>query len=395
MRMRFGRLAWWVHRAARPFVERQWVSAVSFSIGLTALGAALGVVPDIAVDGWRAAPARQLWFALFSGCAGVFLGAGGLLWRRRSRLLRRRGTAYIVHQRAADWTIEETEAFVRAVRAQFAATMLVPGPDDLDGDWDWPLDRRTDEWDVQTDLLVRYFWAAHFNDEAATPNAVFLWASWPVALAFGTRAVTGRRGLALEVRQRPSYGRAGTLKHVDFRRPGHTFLDPAPAPPRGTITEHDHDIVLNPHPGGALPAHPRPVTILLLRTSGAEYGPLLAAAPGAPVDLHIVDRAGLELPTNAPAQVREWRYTAPGGRLIDWDDYPGLVDAAVGWICRAAATAPGIVLLGAAIPQELATGIGINATTRTDWPTLWPILHGRRGFTVPALRLDIPSATAH
>ena len=68
------------------------------------------------------------------------------------------------------------------------------------------------------------FWAVHYNDDHVTRNAVFVWAPWPVAMAFGARATARRRGLVLHVRQRPSDGAAGARRELRLADGAHDFL---------------------------------------------------------------------------------------------------------------------------------------------------------------------------
>jgi len=71
----------------------------------------------------------------------------------------------------------------------------------------------------------------HYNDDQITHNALFTWAPWPVAMAFGARATTRSRGLALNVRQRPSYT-AGPERHeVRLTDAAHDFLRGRQLPP--------------------------------------------------------------------------------------------------------------------------------------------------------------------
>jgi hypothetical protein len=64
----------------------------------------------------------------------------------------------------------------------------------------------------------------HDNDVQITRNALFTWAPWPVAMAFGARATARSRGLVLNVRQRPSYT-AGVDRHeLRLTDVAHDFL---------------------------------------------------------------------------------------------------------------------------------------------------------------------------
>jgi hypothetical protein len=71
----------------------------------------------------------------------------------------------------------------------------------------------------------------HYNDDQITHNALFTWAPWPVAMAFGARATARSRGLVLNVRQRPSYT-AGPERHeVRLTDAAHDFLRGRQLPP--------------------------------------------------------------------------------------------------------------------------------------------------------------------
>lgn len=91
--------------------------------------------------------------------------------------------------------------------------LRVPGPTALDENWRWRADAvGAPQSDARADQHVHSFWAVRYNDDQVTRNALFTWAPWPVAMAFGARATARSRGLVLNVRQRPSHT-AGVDRH--------------------------------------------------------------------------------------------------------------------------------------------------------------------------------------
>jgi hypothetical protein len=414
MPARWHALWWRIRGRLDKLIRPDWLIAVAFTVGMALLGAALGIIPEVAAEQWTAASGRRAWMLWLAGGAVLLLLAGVLLWRHRTRLLHRRGTAYIVEATSAGWQPEDKHAFLTAMGAQFASVLKVPGPGDLGADWTWPLDHRTGEWDSRVDELVQYFLATCFNDDHLTANTLYLWAPWSVAMAFGARITKASRSLNLHVRQRPSDGRTKmSRKFVDFTQAGHTFRtdgSPTPTPPGGatltaTVTTRAHPAILRSQPAtdSARPPtdkHPTSeVMILLIRTTDQPFGPLPAThgkAPAEPVTFNVIDGAGLALPAADHVTVLEWR-CLPTGSLHVWDEYPAIVEQAATWICRQHADHPGAtLLLATAMPQEIGTGLGIHATTRPDWPdTLWPMIFIPHDtpFRVPLLNLG--RATAH
>ncbi len=143
----------------------------------------------------------------------------------RGQILSERSTAYIIDEVAIPWLHEEKESVFADIRAGFARTLLVPSPDALGDSWQWKADARpAPHWDDKVDQLVRSFWTVHYNDDQITRNALFTWAPWPVAMAFAARATAHRRGLVLNVMQRPSYWAAGPRHQLALTDPPHDFL---------------------------------------------------------------------------------------------------------------------------------------------------------------------------
>ncbi|GAA1033672.1 hypothetical protein GCM10009557_36160 [Virgisporangium ochraceum] len=385
------RVWWWLIALPGRLVTREWIIAVAFTIGMASLSVAFGVVPDLAAEGWAGNP-RLPWLVGFTVVAMVFLVAGAGMWWLRNTLLHRRGTAYIVEETAPGWDPEDKRAFTAAIRSQFAAVREVPGPARLRGDWEWAFDHRAALWGERLTDLVHSFRVVYINDDPTTPNALYMWAPWPVALAFGLRTHNRNRSLNLQVRARPSFGRRGTVRAVAFTDPGHTFGDPGGTqqPPAGTITVREYPVRLRVEPAGAGP----PVVVLLLRTSDLPFGPLPSEPHGGTPTLSVTDGATLNLPGDALATVHEWVYQ-PVGQTIDWVEFPAVVASAAAWIRDRADVADGSsLLLGALLPQEVAVGIGIVAARTPNWPAhLWPMMHDpARGLVV--VRLDLGRGTA-
>ena len=192
------------------------VTGVVFVTATALLSGFLALIPgatDNAIhQGWAGnGQAVTSWTGLACLVAGLaLLTAGARRWRRRAQLLGQRGTAYVIDEAVGPWQHEEKESVLADIRAGFARTLLVPGPGVLGTAWQWQADTdaAASSWDERADDLVRSFWAVHYNDDQVTRNALFTWAPWPVAVAFGARATARRRGLVLHVRQRPSYGAA-------------------------------------------------------------------------------------------------------------------------------------------------------------------------------------------
>lgn len=421
---------------------------VFFTVATAALSAAGGIVPDLAVEGWTGG--RGGWLLGFVTLGVVTVAAGAGLWWWRNRLRQRLGVAYVVNEVAAGWTPEQKEGFLSDVRDRFAVFRPVPPLRGFDRAAVWPQGPEATRWGRDVDSLVRHFRVASYDPDgrdATLDRSLFVWAPWPVAVAFGHRVTAGERGLALRVRQRDSFGRQGPLR-VGPIQDGHTFqgqADQSDGALSGELRVQSHPARLRiTHDNGraeppAVAAEPSPsspgsspppesgssespssdgppaegpsskVLLLVLRTSHHEFGPL----PRLPVDLtqraahdfavaavtdreplviDLYDAAGLDLPATVPTTLREWRYLPrPGQTHHQWQDYPQIVAAAAQWIADQAAAAPGAtILLGAQLPQEVAVGLGIRSARQPGWPReLWPLVHSVSdgAFTVPQLNL--------
>lgn len=268
-------------------LSREWLTGVLFATATALLSGFLALIPgatDNALQhGWAGGGlAWTSWTSLVCLVAGgALLGAGAVRWRARGQILGQRGTAYVIDEVAMPWQHEEKESVLADIRAGFARTLVVPGPGALDQAWQWQADAESaSRWDENVDRLVRAFWAVHYNDDQVTRNALFTWAPWPVAVAFGVRATARRRGLVLHVRQRPSYGTTGANTELRLTDPAHDFLrgtrHPAldEAAPEHTVTclQGQLTLTIEPfiiqnatHPGN--PPIPRPVAHRLARSS--------------------------------------------------------------------------------------------------------------------------------
>jgi hypothetical protein len=217
-------------RRDRP-PDRQTLTGVLFAVATALLSGALSLLPS-ALDqakssGWGAAWAS--WTlrltVVFTVCGLAALAGAAWRWHRRGVMLEARGTSYVIEEQAVTWRHEEKESVLADVGEGFAAVLRVPGPAELGSNWRWEADARAaPQWDARVDELVSSFWAVHYNDSQITRNAVFVWAPWPVAMAFGARATARRRGLVLHVRQRPSYGAAGPHRRPRLNDAAHDFL---------------------------------------------------------------------------------------------------------------------------------------------------------------------------
>ncbi|MBI1758717.1 MAG: hypothetical protein HYR62_05775 [Actinobacteria bacterium] len=410
----------------RNLTRADWPIGVGLATATAFLAAALSAVPDAVTGDWTApqTPRRLVVTAILLAVGGATLGWTVLRWRQRSRWLRNRGTAYLLKEEPTYWAHEERESFLAKLRREFARTIWVPGPDVLGEPWGWPLDESATGWGRKVDELVRAFRVARHNDDQTTPNSVFIWAPWPVALAFGARAAAGRvaggrRGLTLEVRQRPQFGRLGGLKARRWSREPHLFLRGTPGPtlaealPGARVSEHSRlasllvtEVADTWSEEEPLDEHGRTALVLLVRLSAQKWGPLPPIEPDQavePVTLQFDDAAGLGLAEYGRAQLVEFRCAMPGDAPIPWAAYPALVSSVAEWICRSVAgnRAAEVVLLGMVGPTEVALGLGIHAAQAAvaaaaagsgHWPEhLWPLVYrgvpGKPAFVVPGLDL--------
>jgi hypothetical protein len=412
----------------------EWLTGVLFASGTALLSGFLALIPgaidNAAGHGW--AGAGQVWASWTSlAClvtGAILLSSGAWRWRRRSQILTERGTAYVLDEIAIPWQHEEKESVLADIRAGFARTLLVPGPGALGDSWRWHADAGSAAcWDQKVDALVRSFWAVHYNDDQVTRNALFTWAPWPVAVAFGARATARRRGVVLNVRQRPSYGAAGPRRKLSLTDPPHDFLTSTPREPledaapkhqvtplSGQLTPTIRSLKLqnanhrdnppSPRPGTRYgrPARPIPALVLLVRTTHDFIG-------GIPLDLDNMPPVAVHVPGSLVSSalptgtytvpVAEWRLdsaTKPVTQL-PWKAFPAAAEKIADWIiAQAAQHKEHVILLATRIPQELAVGLGIQlGQRRRDWPgDVYPVYYENRRLVVPDLKLGTESIPA-
>ena len=440
-RLREWRAAARERRALRP-LRRPWLTGVLFAVATALLSGALGTLPG-ALD----APAGHhgIW-ALWTMRLTVIFGAAGLVllfmaawrWRVRETLLEEHGSAYVINERAALWRHEEKTAVLAEVSSGFAAALMVPGPRELGEDWEWVADaEHAPHWNDRIDQLVNSFWSVHYNDSKVTRNAVFVWAPWPVAMAFGARATARGRGLVLHVRQRPSYGAAGPHRLPRLDDGAHDFRGTENLPtlrdisPRHEPAEISGTLTVTFEPMDApneearrsghrhsRPAHSREkdadVLLLIVRVTHGPVGPItmdfsdtgpfiLEISPGLAghaisAGAHRVSAVELRLGSDD-----DGRGAVPE---LPWKAFPAAAAAIAGWIVRRAAEHKArTVLLAARMPQELAVGLGIQLTQRSwargdgeRWPRhLYPVVQvaGSDRLAVPDLALGAAAVPSH
>jgi hypothetical protein len=437
-------------RRGRP-LSRQWLTGVLFAAATALLSATLSLVPGVLdsarASGWGAAWAT--WTlrltAGFAVAGLVVLVVAARRWHDRGVMLEERGTAYVIEEEAITWWHEEKESVLAEVGSGFAAVLRVPGPGEFGDDWFWQADAATaPQWDRRVDQLVSSFWAVHYNDDQVTRNAVFIWAPWPVAMAFGARATAHRRGLVLHVRQRPSHGAAGPHRRVPLTAAAHDFRRHEGLPSlEDTAPDHVHAVVSVPvtltitplgtahpsrlgvHPGAGRrradgPGSGDGLLLLVVRVSHGPIGPIpleLATTPPFTIRVSpsLVEQDVIAAGTRT-VPVAEWRLNPaePGtDRIPDlpWQAFPAAAEAIAGWITRQASEhAARVVLLATRIPQELAVGLGVQLAQRSSerepgqqWPQrVYPVFYtgdklvpDADRLVVPDLRLGAGSVSSH
>jgi hypothetical protein len=398
-------------------VGRDWLVPSAVAVSTLFVGAALGGVPVLLADSWDDPQTRiAVWASAVLGLVGLLaLTASWLIWHGRSGILRRNGTAYVIQEIASGWSADDSRAFLRNAKRTFARMIEVPGPGRLDGPWDWPLRGGARDWDGKVAELVRAFQALRSDDDPVTPNGIFMWAWAPVALAFGARVTAADRGLILDVWQRPSTGRAGSVPVAPWFQSPHRFgLDPRPETVLpADIRQCEWPVRVSVRlPEGPPPAVPRKIVIrgeapliMLVRLGRQCWGPVPDASvqpePDGLLAMALEDEGGLGLGSIFKTVIHELRIVPPEGSLLfPWAAYPALVSAVADWIRGQAAAASGRpVLLGTIVPPEVALGLGITAAQAAGpaWPEhLWPIVADplSRGLVVPHLDLGA-SALRH
>jgi hypothetical protein len=395
-------------------VGRDWLIPLAAAVTTLFLGAALGGVPALAAGTWQDPQTRiAVWTAVALGAVGLLaLIATWFIWRGRSGILQRNGTAYIIQEVARGWSADDNQVFLAEAKRQFARTIDVPGPGKLGGSWDWPLDESARYWDSKVTELVRAFQALRSDDDPLTPKGIFMWAWAPVAIAFGARATAADRGLVLDIWQRPSKARAGELVIQPWSQRPHRFgngqqPNATGKPPAGIFSDEYQwltDVTIKPSSASAAAAHSQAAhaekapVILLVRLGRQSWGPVpdLPAEPdpAVPLAMTLQDKAGLGIDDTFRTEIREFRVTPPeGGTLFPWADYPPLAAEASRWIRQQAAGLDGhLLLLGTIVPPEVALGLGIHAGQLAGlaWPAhLWPIVAAPVSNALSIPRLDL------
>jgi hypothetical protein len=427
-------------RRGRP-LDRQTLTGVLFAVATALLSGALALFP-VALDEARASGWAAAWASWTLRLTVVFAVAGlaalavaAWRWHRRGVVLGERGTAYVIEEQAITWRHEEKESVLADVGDGFAAVLRVPGPAELGSDWRWEAGAgAAPQWDARVDELVRSFWAVHYNDSQITRNAVFVWAPWPVAMAFGARATARRRGLVLHVRQRPSYGAAGPHRRPRLEDQAHDFLrrddppalagvaalhEPVTASTMVRVTVRSLDGPAAGHHGGPA-GHSgerlRPDAedgaagplLLIVRVTHGPVGPIpVDLARTEPFTMHVSPSlAGRVIPVRSQDMpVAEWRLAprAEGAARVPelpWPAFPAVAEEIAGWVVAQAAFHPGrVVLLATRIPQELAVGLGVQLGQRAwerapgqRWPErVYPVFHAGGSLVIPDLQLGAES----
>ncbi len=427
-------------RRSREPLSKQWLTGVMFAVATALLSAALALLPGAADNarrhGWGGG--GQFWASWLTvgfGAAGLaLLVAAAWRWHRRGQILDERGTAYVIEEQAIAWRHEEKESVLAAIAKGFASTLRVPGPEALGDNWHWQADAEAaPQWDERTDQLVRSFWAVHYNDDQVTRNALFTWAPWPVAMAFGARATARRRGLVLHVRQRPSYGAGGPRQELRLTDTAHDFLRDK-RPRSLSETAPRHTVRCLPEPGCPpvhldvtveplhVPDAHQPSRLHLTGSSthrggSASHGTLrlplllLVRATHEPIDLIPMELADAPMVTihvtegltdsvipagKHTVMVAEWRLDSGVQPVpqLPWEAFPAAAECIAAWVVEQARTHPGhVILLATRIPQELAVGLGIQLGQLThSWPRrMYPAYYAQRRLVVPELMLGAES----
>jgi hypothetical protein len=422
--------------AGRP-ADRQWLLSALFAAATLFLGAAVGTLPG-ALDEARGSHGSlstwSMWLTAGFGAAGiVLLVIATWRWVRAGRIRRLRGTAYVILEETPDWRLENKDAVLAEVRAGFDEMLEVLGPSGLGFDWDWRADERTaPQWDRRVDELVSSFLAVQKNDNHDTPNAVFIWAPWPVAMALGARTSARERNAPLHVRQRPS--NAPVRARPKLTNAAHDFLGTEDVPSLGSVApalavdRSDGKVTVTVKPlgtpqrtrrkRGRADSHPatvrdKPYSLLLLvvRITHGPVGPIdMDLDKTEPFDLEVAPSLAERLPASGPHQipVAEWRLemrNAEAGTApveLPWAAFPSAAAEIARWVAeQAAAHQAKVVLLATRMPQEIGVGLGIQLRQRSwdlatghRWPEhAYPAIHAgdNRRLIVPDLRLGADS----
>jgi hypothetical protein len=396
---------WWRAWALR---QSRLITALA-GLGTWAFGVGVSAALVLVQGGLSGSSTHRLQWTTFPALALAILlwTAAWIVRTARRRMLSRNGIAYLLHEPARDWAQDSPDGFYAEVRERFADVITVPRAAEVGRTWDWPLDRDAHLWDAKVTDLVRTFRvllnAVHTKNKeegtAGVPDAIFVTAWWPVALAFGRRLRLGVRNWELDVWQRPSDGRSGQVTPGPWsRQHPHQFATQAvPAPPGLTpqTLTWDVDLTVTRLPDTAQVPAGDPVNILLIRFGRGRWGSLALEDPAQPLPLTLLD-AGEVIPVKEQArvQVHELRCVPrDDAAVFDWADFPYLAATATAWIQeKAKELAHSTLLLGATMPNEVALGIGTSSgRPETDnWPaTICPIVYQQPTRTLVVPRLDL------
>ncbi|WP_267618132.1 hypothetical protein [Gordonia bronchialis] len=348
-------------------------------------GAMLGILADLINDG-NSTLAKIFICVLAATVGTAFLT--NWLWKNRENALLDRGTAYIVEEAGTGWQTAENGQFRALVESRFAQVLNVPGPCAMH-DWRWPIEpTQAADWQRNVDRLVESFAHLRYNDDELTANGLIVTAHWPVAMSFGARLRSIRRGLSVAVYQRPSHGRTAEVKVIKRSRLGiipklqdpHDFTKAAPESlaeewhgarieiiGRGSPEAEPSYLHVNPtNHHDAADAPPENPHIVLVRLLPATWGP----GYGVQLDRPSEDKDIGPIDCAAPLTLQSGRYRFTELRLVDgsgaifanqldWSMYPALVDAVVVGVKSLNLT--GTVLMGVLAPGEVALGIGMRS----------------------------------
>lgn len=375
----------WSHRIHGWYLKPNDASiAVTFSVATALIGVFLGVSADLAKD--ASVEGTKLTTYFYTALPAGLLGLGSLilgykLWRNAAAQRTGRGTAYVIDELGDGWTPSDKAEFEQTVALEFSNVLQVPSPLAGRDRWTWQLDETgAAQWDSKVNELVRNFEIVRHNDDQITANGVFITAPWPIGVALGVRVPATRRGLTLNVYQRPSDGQgarvAGYIRSPRLKRPRLPdpidFLapagraDPTSACPYRLREKRFH---VNLQVSGCPPqpaAGPTSVTIVVVRPVLGWFGSVppnteMATLPDQQT-LVVHNWSTLSI-ASGECNAIELSLTKDGqslnsGTKLEFPDFPAIVESIVTWFT--AAKLGGTVILATTMPQEIGFGIGMR-----------------------------------